>query len=49
MIDSPWIIVANVAAVMVTGQFAIKLEEDKFGRAFGQEYQSYLTRVRRWL
>ena len=49
MIDSPWIVLTNVVAVMVTGQFVIRLEEDKLGRAFGQEYQSYLTRVRRWL
>ena len=49
MFDSPWIAIAAVAAILVTSQFVIKLEEEKLTRTFGQEYQDYLGRVRRWI
>ena len=49
MIDSPWIAVTSVVAVIVTNQFVIKLEEEKLRRRFGQEYQDYLLLVRRWI
>ena len=49
MFDSPWILLATIVAVMVTNQFVIKLEEEKLGRAFGEDYRNYLTRVRRWI
>ena len=49
MYDSPWILLATIVAVIVTDQFVIKLEEDKLRRAFGKEYQNYLTHVRRWI
>jgi len=49
MIDSPWIGVATVVAVVVTNQFVIRLEEEKLRRTFGQDYQDYLNKVRRWL
>jgi protein-S-isoprenylcysteine O-methyltransferase Ste14 len=47
--DSPWIVLATVLAVIVTTQFVIKLEEEKLTRTFGEEYQNYLGKVRRWL
>ena len=49
MIDSPWIAMTTVIAVIVTSQFVIKLEEEKLIRTFGQEYQDYLDKVRRWI
>ena len=49
MIDSPSIAITTVVAVIVTSQFVIKLEEEKLGRKFGQEYQDYLSKVRRWI
>jgi len=49
MIDSPWIAVATIVAVVIISQFVIKLEEEKLSRAFGQEYQDYLSMVRRWI
>jgi len=49
LIDSPWIAITTVIAVIVTSQFVIKLEEEKLSRAFGQEYQDYLGKVRRWI
>ena len=49
MYDSPWILLATIVAVIVTNQFVIKLEEEKLRRAFGKEYQNYLTHVRRWI
>ena len=48
MIDSPWIAVTTIVAVVIISQFVIKLEEEKLSRAFGQEYQDYLSMVRRW-
>jgi protein-S-isoprenylcysteine O-methyltransferase Ste14 len=48
-IDSPWIALTAVAAIMVTTQFVIKLEEEKLTNTFGQNYQEYLGRVRRWI
>jgi protein-S-isoprenylcysteine O-methyltransferase Ste14 len=49
MIDSPWIGMTTVAAIVITSQFVIVLEEEKLGRAFGQEYQEYRDKVRRWI
>ncbi len=49
MIDSPWIALSVVVAIIVTSQFVIKLEEEKLTRTFGQEYQDYLSNVRRWI
>ncbi len=49
MIDSPWIVITTMVAVIVTSQFVIKLEEEKLSRTFGQEYQDYLRKVRRWI
>ncbi len=49
MIDSPWIAVTTIVAVVIISQFVIKLEEEKLSRAFGQEYQDYLSVVRRWI
>ncbi len=49
MIDSPWIALSVVVAIIVTSQFVIKLEEEKLTRTFGQEYQDYLSKVRRWI
>ena len=49
MYDSPWILLATIVAVIVTSQFVIKLEEERLRRAFGKEYQNYLTHVRRWI
>ncbi len=49
MIDSPWIAIMTIVAVVITSQFVIRLEEEKLNRAFGQEYQDYLSKVRRWI
>ena len=49
MIDSPWIAFTTVVAVVVISQFVIKLEEEKLSRTFGQDYQDYLGKVRRWI
>lgn len=49
MIDSPWIGLCTIAAVIVMSQYVIKLEEDKLRRTFGEEYELYLTQVRRWI
>ena len=49
MIDSPWIVATTIVAIVITSQFVIKLEEEKLGRAFGQEYQDYRSTVRRWI
>ncbi len=49
MIDSIWIVLTTVIAIAVVNQFVIKLEEEKLGRSFGQEYQNYIKQVRRWI
>jgi protein-S-isoprenylcysteine O-methyltransferase Ste14 len=49
IIDTLWITVTAVVAIIVTDQFVIKLEEKKLRRTFGQEYVDYLARVRRWI
>ena len=49
LIDSVWILLTAIIAVIVTNQFVIKLEEEKLRRTFGQEYQDYITQVRRWI
>ncbi|MDH3715746.1 MAG: isoprenylcysteine carboxylmethyltransferase family protein [Gammaproteobacteria bacterium] len=49
IIDSLWIAISTVVAVFVIDQFVIKLEEEKLGRTFGQQYQDYLAQVRRWI
>ena len=49
MIDSPWIAMMTIVAVVITNQFVIRLEEEKLGRAFGQEYRDYRNKVRRWI
>ena len=49
MIDGPWIAVTTIVSVVITSQFVIKLEEEKLSRTFGQEYQDYLSMVRRWI
>ncbi|MGR3343442.1 MAG: methyltransferase family protein [Paracoccaceae bacterium] len=49
MIDSFWIVLTGLVAVLVTTKFVIKLEEKKLERSFGQEYEDYLRKVRRWL
>ena len=48
LLDSPWIFLTAMVAVVVTNQFVIKLEEEKLELTFGKEYQSYLADVRRW-
>ena len=49
LIDSPWIGITTVVAVITTNQFVIKLEEEKLRHTFGQDYQDYLSKVRRWI
>ena len=49
MIDSPWILLSVVVAVIVTSQFVIRLEEEKLTRTFGQQYRDYVGKVRRWI
>ncbi len=49
MIDSLWIIMTAVIAIIVTDQFVIRLEEDKLSNTFGHEYRDYLSRARRWI
>lgn len=49
MIDSIWILLTTIIAIAVVNQFVIKLEEEKLGRSFGQEYQNYIKQVRRWI
>jgi protein-S-isoprenylcysteine O-methyltransferase Ste14 len=48
-LDSPWIAVTAIAAITITGQFVIKLEEEKLTKTFGQDYTDYLGTVRRWI
>lgn len=49
LLDSVWIVLADVVAVLVTTYFVIRLEEDKLLNAFGQQYAEYCRRVRRWI
>ena len=49
LLDSPWIAISAVIAVVVTTVFVIRLEEEKLTRTFGQDYRDYLSRVRRWI
>ncbi len=49
LIDNVWIILANIAAIIVTTVFVIKLEEEKLLDAFGEDYADYCRRVRRWI
>ena len=49
MIDSPWIAITTMVAVVITSQFVIRLEEEKLSCAFGQEYRDYVSKVRRWI
>ena len=49
LIDSPWIALSAVIAVLVTSRFVIRLEEDKLTRTFGQRYKDYCKKVRRWI
>ena len=49
LLDSPWIAMAGIAAMSVTGHWVIRLEECKLTDAFGAPYRAYQSRVRRWL
>jgi protein-S-isoprenylcysteine O-methyltransferase Ste14 len=48
-LDSPWIAVTAIAAITITDQFVIKLEEEKLTKTFGHKYEDYLSTVRRWI
>jgi len=48
-LDSPWIALSTMVAVLITSLFVIKLEEEKLTKTFGQEYTDYLGAVRRWI
>ena len=47
--DSVWIVLADGLAILVTTRFVIQLEEEKLSRCFGQPYDDYVARVRRWI
>lgn len=44
---SPWVIIPLF--VLVIDRSIIPLEEEKMGRIFGEEYERYRQRVRRWI
>jgi protein-S-isoprenylcysteine O-methyltransferase Ste14 len=49
IIDSAWVALTAVVAMVVIDLFVIRLEEEKLSQAFGQEYTDYLKQVRRWI
>ena len=49
VVDSLWVLALGVVAVLITHYAVIKREETYLKRKFGDEYQAYLTQVRRWL
>ena len=49
LFDSLWILFTAALAIAVTTQFVIRLEEAKLAAAFGDAYQAYRQRVRRWI
>ena len=49
VVDSPWVALTAFIAVFVVDQFVIRLEEQKLVDTFGQQYDAYRARVRRWL
>lgn len=49
LLDNPWILAALLPALVVMHYGVILREEAYLERTFGEEYQSYKARVRRWL
>ncbi|MFQ5932033.1 MAG: methyltransferase family protein [Nitrospiraceae bacterium] len=49
VVDSVWILVMAVPAVVITHYFVILREEVYLERKFGDEYLSYKSTVRRWV
>ena len=47
--QSLWVIITAVAAVAITHWGVVLREERYLERKFGEEYRSYVARVRRWL
>ena len=44
-----WVLAADALAVLATRQLVIAPEEDYLTRRFGDQYETYRSRVRRWL
>lgn len=46
---NPWLIAAALLAAAATGHLAIRREEAHLAQLFGEEWQAYCQRTRRWL
>ena len=47
--DNPWILLGLIAILPVMSIGVVRREERYLARKFGQEYEAYRARVRRWL
>ena len=47
--NSCWILVSFFPSVVIVYSIAIKKEEAYLKQKFGEEYEQYTTKVRRWL
>lgn len=48
-VDSIWVLVMVIPAILLTHHFVILREETYLERKFGDEYQRYKEQVRRWI
>ena len=49
LVDSVWILLAVIPAMLIMTYGVIKREEAYLERLFGEEYLTYKTQVRRWI
>lgn len=49
ILNSWWVVLAVIPLIWLLYFLVIRLEEDYLRRKFGQEYEDYQQRVRRWL
>jgi len=49
MIDSPWSLLLLIPVILVVNYYVIVKEEKYLTRQFGDEYRSYMAKVRRWI
>lgn len=49
MLDSAWVLMGAPVLALLLDRLVIPREEARLGAQFGEAYQAYLRRVRRWL
>lgn len=47
--NSLWALLMLFPVTLITSRFVIRREEEYLARAFGEKYENYRTKVRRWI